>query len=131
MSPKTNEKQVVDQLADQLEFHWTNQLRPRLDGLTDDGVLLVPGAELLDGSPRRCDRLHLPRAGACAVHHDRVAARARHRRRAGDAQPLALRRAARGLPELAVRHRCGDRAASARRRLRKWMAECAPSTTMS
>ena len=42
MSPKTNEKQVVDQLADQLEFHWTNQLRPRLDGLTDDEYFWCP-----------------------------------------------------------------------------------------
>src|SRR6476646_10569 len=26
----------VNQLADQLDFHWTSQLRPRLDGLTDE-----------------------------------------------------------------------------------------------
>ncbi len=33
-------------LVDQLEWHWTNQLRPRLDGLTDDEYLWepVPGA---------------------------------------------------------------------------------------
>ena len=24
----------VNQLADQLDFHWASQLRPRLDGLT-------------------------------------------------------------------------------------------------
>jgi hypothetical protein len=29
-------------LADQLDFHWTNQLRPRLDGLTDDEYLWEP-----------------------------------------------------------------------------------------
>ncbi|EWT01572.1 hypothetical protein N865_09805 [Intrasporangium oryzae NRRL B-24470] len=33
-------------LLDQIEFHWTNQLRPRLAGLTDDEYLWepVPGA---------------------------------------------------------------------------------------
>jgi hypothetical protein len=35
MSMKTNEKHIVTQLADQLDYHWTNQLQPRLDGLTD------------------------------------------------------------------------------------------------
>lgn len=29
-------------LADQLEWHWTHQLRPRLDGLTDDEYLWEP-----------------------------------------------------------------------------------------
>ncbi len=32
MSSKTK----VSRLADQLDVHWTSQLRPRLDGLTDD-----------------------------------------------------------------------------------------------
>lgn len=32
MSPTTS---LTTQLADQLDFHWTHQLRPRLDGLTD------------------------------------------------------------------------------------------------
>ena len=30
------------QLADQLDFHWNAQLRPRLDGLTDDEYLWEP-----------------------------------------------------------------------------------------
>ncbi|MCP9275321.1 DinB family protein [Mycolicibacterium arenosum] len=29
-------------LAEQLDFHWTNQLRPRLDGLTDDEYFWQP-----------------------------------------------------------------------------------------
>lgn len=29
-------------LADQLDFHWRNQLRPRLDGLTDDEYFWAP-----------------------------------------------------------------------------------------
>ncbi|MUL81508.1 MULTISPECIES: DinB family protein [unclassified Mycolicibacterium] len=29
-------------LADQLDFHWTHQLRPRLDGLTDDEYSWAP-----------------------------------------------------------------------------------------
>ena len=32
----------MSQLADQLDFHWTNQLRPRLDGLTDDEYFWRP-----------------------------------------------------------------------------------------
>ena len=32
----------VDLLADQLDAHWTSQLRPRLDGLTDDEYFWCP-----------------------------------------------------------------------------------------
>ncbi|OBF26872.1 serine/arginine repetitive matrix protein 1 [Mycobacterium sp. ACS4331] len=37
---------VTKSLVDQLEYHWAQQLRPRLDGLTDDEYLWapVPGA---------------------------------------------------------------------------------------
>jgi DinB superfamily len=41
MSSKT-EKEIVSQLADQLDVHWTSQLRPRLDGLTDDEYFWCP-----------------------------------------------------------------------------------------
>src|SRR4051812_20401708 len=41
MNAETNEK-VVSQLADQLDFHWIHQLRPRLDGLTDDEYFWCP-----------------------------------------------------------------------------------------
>jgi DinB family protein len=33
---------LVDQLADQLEVHWANQLRPRLDGLSDAEYFWCP-----------------------------------------------------------------------------------------
>ena len=33
---------LTTQLADQLDFHWTNQLRPRLDGLTDEEYFWQP-----------------------------------------------------------------------------------------
>jgi len=33
---------VTTQLAEQLEFHWTHALRPRLDGLTDDEYFWQP-----------------------------------------------------------------------------------------
>ena len=33
---------IVDSLVDQLEWHWTHQLRPRLDGLTDDEYFWAP-----------------------------------------------------------------------------------------
>jgi hypothetical protein len=42
MSSKTDQKHLVSQLADQIDFHWTNQLRPRLDGLTDDEYFWCP-----------------------------------------------------------------------------------------
>ncbi|CQD06294.1 hypothetical protein BN1232_01085 [Mycobacterium lentiflavum] len=45
---------LTTQLADQLDWHWREQLRPRLDGLTDDGwitgVRSLPAADLT----RRC-----------------------------------------------------------------------------
>jgi len=40
MSSKTNT--VTTQLADQLDYHWTHALRPRLDGLTDDEYFWEP-----------------------------------------------------------------------------------------
>ncbi|WP_370329845.1 DinB family protein [Mycolicibacterium hippocampi] len=33
---------LTELLADQLDFHWTHQLRPRLDGLTDDEYFWQP-----------------------------------------------------------------------------------------
>jgi DinB superfamily len=33
---------MTTQLADQLDFHWQSQLRPRLDGLTDDEYFWEP-----------------------------------------------------------------------------------------
>ena len=42
MSTETNDTRLVSQLADQLEFHWTNQLRPRFEGLTDDEYFWCP-----------------------------------------------------------------------------------------
>lgn len=33
---------LTEQLADQLDFHWTRQLRPRLDGLSDDEYFFQP-----------------------------------------------------------------------------------------
>lgn len=40
MSPET--QRFVGEFADQLDFHWTHQLRPRLDGLTDDEYFWCP-----------------------------------------------------------------------------------------
>jgi hypothetical protein len=36
---------TTKQLADQLDFHWTHQLRPRLDGLTDDEYFWQPAPD--------------------------------------------------------------------------------------
>ncbi len=38
---------VVGQLAYQLDFHWTNQLRPRLAGLTDEQAPSAPTVSAL------------------------------------------------------------------------------------
>ena len=35
----------TDLLADQLEFHWSHQLRPRLEGLTDDEYFWQPAPD--------------------------------------------------------------------------------------
>lgn len=43
----------TDLLADQLEFHWSNQLRPRLDGLTDDEYFWQPVADCWTVHPVR------------------------------------------------------------------------------
>ncbi|CAN3127282.1 DinB family protein [Mycobacterium sp. smrl_JER01] len=34
--------ELTTQLAEQLDFHWTHQLRPRLDGLTDEEYFFEP-----------------------------------------------------------------------------------------
>jgi hypothetical protein len=39
-------------LTEQLEWHWTNQLRPRLDGLTDDEYLWEPVPSTWNVRPR-------------------------------------------------------------------------------
>jgi hypothetical protein len=40
------------QLADQLDWHWRTQLRPRLDGLTDDEYFWEPGQPAWSVRPR-------------------------------------------------------------------------------
>jgi hypothetical protein len=37
--------ELVSHLAEQLDWHWTNQLRPRLDSLTDDEYFWEPVAD--------------------------------------------------------------------------------------
>jgi hypothetical protein len=44
-----------DQLADQLDWHWQNQLRQRLDGLTDDEYLWEPVEGAWNIRPRTSD----------------------------------------------------------------------------
>jgi DinB superfamily len=36
---------LTTQLADQLDYHWTNQLRPRLEGLTDEEYFWQPAPD--------------------------------------------------------------------------------------
>ena len=42
MSNTTTTYSLITQLAEQLDYHWTNHLRPRLDGLTDDEYFWQP-----------------------------------------------------------------------------------------
>ena len=42
MSSNTSDTAITAQLADQLQFHWINQLRPRLAGLTDEEYFWAP-----------------------------------------------------------------------------------------
>jgi hypothetical protein len=42
MSKTTTTNSLIPQLAEQLDFHWTNALRPRLEGLTDDEYFWQP-----------------------------------------------------------------------------------------
>jgi hypothetical protein len=42
----------TEQLADQLDWHWCNQLRPRLDGLTDDEYRWEPVPGMWSIRPR-------------------------------------------------------------------------------
>jgi hypothetical protein len=42
----------TDQLAEQLEWHWHHQLRPRLDGLTDDEYFWEPAQPAWNLHPR-------------------------------------------------------------------------------
>ena len=134
MSSKTNDTGaapaatsdiVITQLADQLDFHWTNQLRPRFDGLTDDEYFWAPVPNCWTVHPDGGIDFDYPAPEpapfttiAWRLAHVIVGVLA-------SAQPLALRRPARRLPELAVRDGCGDRAGSARRRLRKMDGGCA------
>jgi len=48
----TSDTVFTDQLADQLEFHWTTQLRPRLDGLTADEYFWSPAPDAWSVRPR-------------------------------------------------------------------------------
>jgi hypothetical protein len=118
-------------LREQWEFHWNHQLRARLDGLTDDEYFWSPvpdawsvrPARQLDGAGAgRCRGLHdglrLPRAGLGGLHHDRLATRSRHRRRARRALRGALRRAGGVVRDLEY----ADSAATALDQLDVWLA---------
>jgi hypothetical protein len=81
-------------LREQWEFHWNHQLRARLDGLTDDEYFWSPVPDAWSVRPRGSSTAPVQvgagdfaidyafPAGPDALHHDRLATRARHRRRA-------------------------------------------------
>jgi hypothetical protein len=50
--PQTTQNSWTDDLIDQLDFHWTNQLRPRVAGLTDDEYFWEPTLGAWNVHPR-------------------------------------------------------------------------------
>ena len=117
MSTKTTDNSLIPQLADQLDYHWTNQLRPRLDGLTDDEYFWQPVPDCWTVHPDGSIDFTYPEPDPAPF--TTIAWRLAH----VIVGVLAVRNhshfggPAGGLPELAVRHRRGDRAAPARRRI--------------
>jgi hypothetical protein len=55
------------QLTDQLDWHWRNQLRPRLDGLTDEEYFWEPAANTWSVRPRGQGRAALAVGGGDLV----------------------------------------------------------------
>ena len=51
---------LTTQLADQLDWHWRGQLRPRLDGLTDDEYFWQPVPDCWTDPPGRIGGLRIP-----------------------------------------------------------------------
>ena len=94
------------QLAEQLDWHWREQLRPRLDGMTDAEYRWEPVPGAWNVRPRGTGTAPVqvgageftidfacPGAGSGAGDHHRLAARAHHRRGAWHAGGRPLRRA--------------------------------------
>lgn len=55
MTPPTVRRMSIEWntlLGEQLDWHWTTQLRPRLDGLTDDEYLWEPAPGSWNVRPR-------------------------------------------------------------------------------
>jgi DinB superfamily len=48
----TESIQWTEELAEQLDWHWRNQLRPRLDGITDDEYFWEPAPSMWSVRPR-------------------------------------------------------------------------------
>jgi hypothetical protein len=48
----TESIQWTEELAEQLDWHWRNQLRPRLDGLTDEEYFWEPAPRMWSVRPR-------------------------------------------------------------------------------
>ena len=59
-------------LLDQLEWHWQHQLRPRLDGLTDDELAWAPGGDVTTIG-WRLDHITFALADRAARHFGRAA----------------------------------------------------------
>ncbi len=61
MTPPADD--LTAHLVEQLDFHWTHQLRPRLDGLTDEEYLWEPAPGAWSVRPRREGRTEM--LGGC------------------------------------------------------------------
>jgi hypothetical protein len=59
-----------DDLVDQLDWHWTNHARPRLDGLTDDEYLWEPVEHAWSIRPRAAARARAVGRGGVIIDFD-------------------------------------------------------------
>jgi len=62
-----------DELAEQLDSHWRSQLRPRLDGLTDEEYFWEPVPGMWSIRPRGASAAPVPVGGGAFLHINREA----------------------------------------------------------
>src|SRR5689334_10942147 len=108
-----------ERLAEQLDWYWCQNLRPRLDGLTDEEYFWEPvrgcwsirphgtsAAPMSAGSGKMDGGLRVPCPGAGTGDHDCLAAGAHHRLVPGLSGRVVLRRPGSRLRDIRLR---GDR----------------------
>lgn len=124
-----------ERLAEQLDWHWRENLRPRLDGLTDEEYFWEPvrdcwsirprGRSTAPGRRARANGRWTPRprpgngADPGTGDHHRLAAGTHHRLVPGLSGRMVLRRPGRRLPDFRLRRDRGRGVEAARRDVRE------------